>query len=82
MTLRTRVSTKGQVVIPREARVSAGLREGDDLAVEVQDGAIVLRKAPRSWTEWGHGLGRRIWQGVETTAYLKRERAGWERRSR
>ena len=82
MALRTRVSTKGQVVIPREARTAAGLRAGDDLVVEVRDGSIVLRRAPRSWSEWGYGLGREIWQGIDTDAYMKRERATWQRRSR
>jgi AbrB family looped-hinge helix DNA binding protein len=76
------MSTKGQVVIPREARTAARLSEGDDLSVEVRDGSIVLRKAPRSWTEWGYGLGGRIWQGIDTSAYLKKERGSWERKSR
>ena len=80
--MRTRVSTKGRVVIPREARASAGLRPGDELVVEVKDGGIVLRKPPRSWTAWGYGLGKRVWRGVDTEAYLKRERSAWERRSR
>jgi AbrB family looped-hinge helix DNA binding protein len=82
MALRTRVSTKGQVVIPREARASAGLRSGDELVVEVKDGSIVLRKAPSSWVAWGYGLGDRVWRGVDTEAYLRRERSAWEKRSR
>jgi len=76
------MSSKGQVVIPREARTAIRLGQGDDLVVEVRDGSIVLRKAPRSWTEWGYGLGSRIWRGIDTTAYLRRERAAWERKSR
>jgi AbrB family looped-hinge helix DNA binding protein len=79
MVLRTRVSTRGQVVIPREARVSAGLRSGDELVVEVKDGSIVLRKPSRSWVEWGYGLGERVWRGVDTEACVKQERKAWER---
>ena len=40
------VSTKGQVVIPAEARRELGLHPGDTVCVEVrpEEGAVVLRK--------------------------------------
>jgi AbrB family looped-hinge helix DNA binding protein len=41
--LRTRLSSKGQVVIPKELRDRLHLREGDELSVEEVDDAIVLR---------------------------------------
>lgn len=39
----TRVSSKGQVVIPKEVRDRLNLRPGDELTVEELDNAIVLR---------------------------------------
>ena len=39
----TRVSSRGQVVIPKSVRDRLGLREGDELSVEELDDAIVLR---------------------------------------
>jgi AbrB family looped-hinge helix DNA binding protein len=38
----TRVSTKGQVVIPVPLRKTLGLRAGDPLDISVDDGRIVL----------------------------------------
>jgi len=40
----TRVSSKGQLVIPRGIRESMGIREGDTMAVAKSDGLIVLKK--------------------------------------
>jgi AbrB family looped-hinge helix DNA binding protein len=41
--VRTRLSSKGQVVIPKELRDRFHLREGDELLVEESDDAIILR---------------------------------------
>lgn len=40
---KTRVSSKGQVVIPKSVRDELGLLPGAVLAAEAQDGAVVLR---------------------------------------
>jgi len=42
----TKISTKGQVVLPSAVRRRLGLRAGDALAVDVEDGRIVL--SPRN----------------------------------
>lgn len=40
----TKISSKGQVVIPKNIRERLGLREGDRIAVEEADGRVILRK--------------------------------------
>ncbi len=40
----TRVSSKGQVVIPKAVRDRLGLRPGADLSVEVQGDSVILRR--------------------------------------
>jgi AbrB family looped-hinge helix DNA binding protein len=40
--MRTRVSTKGQVVLPGPIRRRLGIRAGDPLEASVEDGRIVL----------------------------------------
>jgi len=40
----TKVSTKGQVVIPRELRKQLGLAEGDNLQIEKVGDLLVLKK--------------------------------------
>jgi AbrB family looped-hinge helix DNA binding protein len=40
----TKMSSKGQVVIPKNIRTELGFEEGDRMTVEAKDGEIVLRK--------------------------------------
>jgi len=40
----TKMSSKGQVVIPKSIRARLGFEEGDRMTVEARDGEIVLRK--------------------------------------
>jgi AbrB family looped-hinge helix DNA binding protein len=40
--MRTRVSTKGQVVLPGPIRQKLGIRAGDSLDASIEDGRIVL----------------------------------------
>jgi len=68
------LSTKNQIVIPREAREALGVKPGDKLMVVVQgDRAIVLRK-PKSHRTAIRGLGR----GVYPNGYLRKERKSWD----
>jgi len=41
--MQTRVSTKGQIVLPGPLRRKLGIRAGDPLDVEIEAGTIVLR---------------------------------------
>ena len=41
---KTRITTKGQVTIPKEVRERLGLRPGDELEFTEEDGAFRLRK--------------------------------------
>jgi AbrB family looped-hinge helix DNA binding protein len=40
--METRLSTKGQVVLPNQIRRKLGLRSGDPLDAKVQNGSVVL----------------------------------------
>jgi AbrB family looped-hinge helix DNA binding protein len=42
LTMRTRVSTKGQVVIPSNVRDKLEIRPGDTLETRIEEGSIVL----------------------------------------
>jgi antitoxin PrlF len=43
--VRTTISTKGQVTIPKEIRDRLGLRPGTELEFAEEDGRIIARKA-------------------------------------
>lgn len=46
----TKLSSKGQVVIPAEVREELGLEKGAEFRVELRDGEIVL--VPQSSEDW------------------------------
>jgi len=47
----TRLSTKGQLILPKEVRDRLGLRAGSQLEIEVRDGLIMLRPIQRTTVE-------------------------------
>jgi AbrB family looped-hinge helix DNA binding protein len=68
------LSSKHQIVVPRESRRALGLKPGDKLlVVTLADQVIVLRK-PAGYVEATRGLMR----GVYPKDYLRRERRTWE----
>lgn len=73
---RVKMSSKNQIVIPREARERLGLRPGDRLVVSVEDGRIVLERTPEDPGEALRGLLRECYGDVD--AYVARERGSWE----
>jgi AbrB family looped-hinge helix DNA binding protein len=68
------LSSKNQIVIPREARKSLGLKPGDKLLVVLQGDNIIVLQKPKSYRKAISGLGR----GLYPDDYLKKERESWE----
>jgi len=61
----TKLSTKGQVVLPKEVRDTLGLSSGTELEVEVRDGVVLLR--PIRKTTVDDLLGMLPWSGPAKT---------------
>jgi len=47
MSVSVKMSSKNQIVVPREAREALALRPGDRLLVSVSEGVIEMRREPR-----------------------------------
>ena len=65
------LSSKHQIVIPREAREALQLKPGDKLLVRVHGGTILILEKPKSYHR--AILGR----GAYPKDYLKKERGSW-----
>jgi AbrB family looped-hinge helix DNA binding protein len=65
------MSTKNQIVIPREAREALRLKPGDKLLVRTYGGKILIMEKPKSYHR--AILGR----GAYPKNYLKKERQSW-----
>lgn len=74
-----KVSSKYQIVIPKRVREELGLRPGDRLLIAVEDGKVVMRLRPRSYAQHLRGLHKEVWEGVEASEYVRKERESWER---
>jgi AbrB family looped-hinge helix DNA binding protein len=68
------LSSKNQIVIPREAREALRVKAGDKLLVVVRgDRVIVLQKPERH-----HAAIRGLGAGVYPGGYLQKERKSWD----
>jgi AbrB family looped-hinge helix DNA binding protein len=77
---RVRVSEKGQVVIPKNIRDKIKLETGDELTVTTVDQKIILRKRPKSYTDYMWGLHRDAWKGTDAKGYVDEERESWQKK--
>jgi AbrB family looped-hinge helix DNA binding protein len=68
------VSSKYQVVIPKKARESLGIKSGDKIIFDYRDGVVALLARPSDFVEFMRGLGSEVWKGVDVTDYLTGER--------
>lgn len=68
------LSSKNQIVIPREAREALKLKPGDKLLVLVRGGNVLVLQKPKSYRAAIRGLGR----GLYPKDYLRKERESWE----
>jgi len=73
-----KVSSKYQVVIPREIREKMGLEKGDELTVDLEGETITMRRRPKSFTEYTEGLHKGVWGDEDADQYLHRMRGEWE----
>ncbi len=67
------LSSKNQIVVPREAREALGLKPGDKLLVSVQGKEMVVFGKPAKYHKAIEGL----FKGVYPPGYLKKERESW-----
>ena len=69
-----KLSSKNQIVIPREARNALGLKAGDHLLVVVRGDTVILLSKPSKYHEALRGIGK----GLYPPGYLVQERKSWE----
>jgi len=67
-----KLSSKNQIVIPREAREALHLKPGDKLIVCIHGGKLLIMEKPKSYHR--AILGR----GAYPKDYLKKERESWK----
>jgi len=78
MKMMTKVSSKYQIVIPRDAREKLNLKVGDKLIIKANNEKIIIYPQPKSYAKYALGLGKEIWQDIDATEYVRKERETWK----
>ncbi len=68
------LSSKNQIVIPREAREALSLKPGDKILISVRGGKVLILQKPNSYPEVIRGLAR----GAFPKNHFRKERKSWE----
>ena len=79
MTLTTcasaRLSTKYQLVVPREVREALDLQPNDSVLFLIEGDSVYMRSRPKSFTDMLDGLHSHVWNN--TDEWLQKERSTW-----
>jgi AbrB family looped-hinge helix DNA binding protein len=70
--MEVKVSSKNQIVIPRQAREALGAKAGSRLLVVVRNNAVILMTKPKNYAKAIRGIAKSYPQ-----KYLKKERESW-----
>jgi antitoxin PrlF len=68
------LSSKNQIVIPREAREALGVKAGDKLLVVVRGKTVIILPKPDNFEKAIRGLAG----GAYPPDYLRKERQSWD----
>jgi AbrB family looped-hinge helix DNA binding protein len=68
------LSSKNQIVIPKEAREALGVKPGDKLLITVHDNKVLVIERPVKY----HRAIRGLVPGLYGPDYLKKERESWK----
>jgi AbrB family looped-hinge helix DNA binding protein len=68
------LSSKNQIVIPREAREALRVKAGDKLLIVVRGEQVIVLKKPKAHHAAIRGLGA----GVYSAGHVATERKGWD----
>jgi AbrB family looped-hinge helix DNA binding protein len=72
------LSSKNQIAIPKSARKKLAIGPGDQLILDVEKDSLILKPKPKSYTKVLRGLHKDVWEGLEATEYVRKERKAWE----
>ena len=57
-----KLSRKGQMVLPKEAREHLSLQPGDMVIITIKDGILQIAPKPKTYAQYIRGLGNDLWQ--------------------
>jgi len=78
-TATARLSSRGQMVIPKEIRQALGLEAGDTVFFVLEGDSVRIFPQPKSYARYTRGLGKEMWAKLGGgEKFLREKRASWE----
>ena len=76
---KTTISSKNQITIPARLLREIGLKAGDQVAVEIEDGCLLLHPRPKDWVSYTAGSMPGYYGKTkeEIDEYLREVRGSW-----
>ena len=76
---KTTISSKYQITLPARLVRELGLQPGDKLAVELEDGRLILHPRPKDWLSYVAGSMPGLYGKTkeDVDAYLREVRGSW-----
>ncbi len=71
--MEAKLSSKNQIVIPRQARTALQIEPGDKILVVVRGNVVILLPKVKKYPETIRGIGK----GLYPSGYLRKERESW-----
>ena len=68
--IKVRVSSKGQIAIPRAVRERLKLKAGTEISIDVQGDALVMRRLVSDYPDW-HTMQGMVGEGASLTQALE-----------
>lgn len=77
-TLAAKVSSRGQVVLPKEVRQRLKVKQGDTILFIVEDDSVRIVPKPTDYASYTRGLGKELWAKLGGgEKFLAEERSSW-----
>jgi len=69
-----KLSSKNQIVIPREVRSALRVRAGDKMVIVTRGDTVIMLRKPKRYSKATAGMAK----GVYPSDYLRTERESWQ----
>lgn len=69
-----KLSSKNQIVIPREARSALRVKAGDKMVIVTRGDTVIMLRKPKRYSKATAGMAK----GVYPSDYLRTERESWQ----
>ena len=69
------ISSKNQIVVPKEVRKALGIKAGDKLLVQVHGGTVIMMAKPKDHLKALKGI---VPPGTYGDDYVRKERNSWD----